>query len=145
MVIRTGRPGIVERVEVDTRHFKGNYPESCSLEVWAAPDTTLPSGATGSRVIDPETSAVWTELLPRVPLGPDAIHVFEQSRTAFLDIFSCNFYDVDSIVVQLTEAFAGDNHVVQLTVRGKGYRELWTGREQERARSRLWLESRPGV
>jgi allantoicase len=31
-VIRLGTSGIVERVEVDTAYFKGNYPESCSIE-----------------------------------------------------------------------------------------------------------------
>ncbi|MBI1786958.1 MAG: allantoicase [Acidobacteria bacterium] len=31
-VIQLGTPGIIHRVEVDTAHFKGNFPESCSLE-----------------------------------------------------------------------------------------------------------------
>jgi allantoicase len=32
VVIKLARPGVVDRVEVDTSHFKGNFPESCSLE-----------------------------------------------------------------------------------------------------------------
>ena len=31
-IIKLGRPGQIHRVEVDTAHFKGNFPESCSLE-----------------------------------------------------------------------------------------------------------------
>jgi allantoicase len=32
VVVALGRPGIVERVEVDTAHFKGNYPDRVSVE-----------------------------------------------------------------------------------------------------------------
>ncbi len=32
-IVRLGAPGTIRRVEVDTSHFKGNFPESCSLEV----------------------------------------------------------------------------------------------------------------
>src|ERR1051326_5818550 len=34
-VIRLGLPGIIRGVVVDTAHFKGNYPEHCSLEACA--------------------------------------------------------------------------------------------------------------
>src|SRR4029077_2527455 len=36
-IVRLGAAGEIHRVEVDTSHFKGNFPESCSLEVCAAP------------------------------------------------------------------------------------------------------------
>src|SRR5262249_46017536 len=32
VVIQLGARGAIHRVEVDTSHFKGNYPDSCSLE-----------------------------------------------------------------------------------------------------------------
>lgn len=35
-VIRLATPGVVERVEVDTMHFKGNYPDRCSVEACRA-------------------------------------------------------------------------------------------------------------
>lgn len=31
-VFRLGTKGIIERIEVDTNHFKGNYPDSCTVE-----------------------------------------------------------------------------------------------------------------
>src|SRR2546423_11096793 len=31
VVVRLGVPGVVDRIVVDTSHFLGNYPESCSL------------------------------------------------------------------------------------------------------------------
>ena len=32
IVVALGTEGIVERIEVDTAHFKGNYPDCCSVE-----------------------------------------------------------------------------------------------------------------
>ena len=32
VILKLGMPGTIRRIEVDTAHFKGNFPESCSLE-----------------------------------------------------------------------------------------------------------------
>jgi len=32
LVLRLGGPGTLDRVEIDTNHFKGNYPDSASVE-----------------------------------------------------------------------------------------------------------------
>src|SRR4026209_513216 len=58
-IVRLGAPGIVRGVVVDTAHFKGNYPESCSLEGCSAP-----AGAG----IEELESAVWRALVPRSEL-----------------------------------------------------------------------------
>ena len=63
-ILRLGIESIIHRVEVDTTHFKGNYPESCSLDAVVAAS-------------DPDASAAWQEVLPRMPLGPHAKHVFD--------------------------------------------------------------------
>jgi allantoicase len=61
-IVRLGRPGEVRRVEVDTDHFKGNAPGSCSLDVTTSPNPD---------------QAVWTPLLGQVKLQPHARHAFE--------------------------------------------------------------------
>jgi allantoicase len=33
VILRLAHPGIIEKIIVDTCHFKGNYPDSCSIEV----------------------------------------------------------------------------------------------------------------
>jgi allantoicase len=68
VIIRLGARGIIEQVEVDTSHFKGNYPESCSIEGCDAPDA----------VGDAEALAclTWTELLPRTSLQAHTRHFF---------------------------------------------------------------------
>ena len=40
-IIKLRKPGEIKRVEVDTSHFKGNFPESCSLEACNLPDATI--------------------------------------------------------------------------------------------------------
>ena len=67
--------GTIRRVEVDTRHFKGNAPGACSLE--AASGSTSGSRSSG---------AAWRELLPRTPLQPHARHVFEDELRELGDV-----------------------------------------------------------
>jgi allantoicase len=67
-VVRLGKPGRLVRVEVDTTHFKGNFPESCSLEGSRDPAALDPSGDTPA----------WTEILPRIKLEAHTRHTFEQ-------------------------------------------------------------------
>ena len=56
--------GKITRVEVDTSHFKGNYPESCSLEVSRAGSDANPDALN------------WQELLPNSKLQAHTRHVF---------------------------------------------------------------------
>jgi allantoicase len=62
-VIKLGNAGNIKRVEVDTSHFKGNYPESCSIEVSRTDDTNL-------------NALVWQELLPNTRLQAHTRHIF---------------------------------------------------------------------
>jgi allantoicase len=76
-IIRLGAPGTLERVEVDTRHFKGNAPGACSLEVTSAGAGESPQG--GSRFGKaPADDAVWREVLSRTALQPHARQAFER-------------------------------------------------------------------
>jgi allantoicase len=70
-IIRLAATGRIRRVEVDTAHFKGNFPESCSLETAFAP----------AAAADVETAALdglaWRELLPRTLLQAHTRHFYE--------------------------------------------------------------------
>ena len=57
-IIRLGLAGVIRGVVVDTAHFKGNYPEQCSIEACAVDG--LP---TTEQLID--GSQQWTGILPR--------------------------------------------------------------------------------
>ena len=67
-VIQLGVPGLVEKIEIDTIHFKGNYPESCMLEWCHEPSAT--------RLTFDPVHAHWDTLLPRTRLGPNQIAAF---------------------------------------------------------------------
>ncbi len=67
-VIRLGLPGIIRGVVVDTAHFRGNYPEACSIEACEL-DDALDLAALAS--------ASWIELLPRSALQGNHKNLFE--------------------------------------------------------------------
>lgn len=38
VILRMARPGYIKRIEVDTNHFKGNYPDRCTIDACFEPD-----------------------------------------------------------------------------------------------------------
>ncbi|MBC7932404.1 MAG: allantoicase [Rubrivivax sp.] len=82
-VIRLGATGTIRRVEVDTLHFKGNFPESCSLEVCRAADFEHDEAAL--------SSLPWRETLPRTKLQAHARHFYEEELTSAGDATHARF------------------------------------------------------
>ncbi|MFQ5689437.1 MAG: allantoicase [Gemmatimonadota bacterium] len=81
VALRLGRRGVIERIEVDTSHFKGNYPESCSVDGWDAGTSEPRDGASGVPALRAEFGHEgWREILPRSPVGPHARHLFGMDR-----------------------------------------------------------------
>lgn len=77
IVIALGHPGIVERIEVDTAHFKGNYPDRCSVQGAVAGDSG--GGSDPARI---DAAGGWPFLLEQKKLEADTIHVFEAADLA---------------------------------------------------------------
>jgi allantoicase len=71
LIVRLGTPGRIQRVEVDTSHFKGNFPDRCSLEGAVLP-ANVPADYLASRAIE------WQTILPEVKLSADKVHPFER-------------------------------------------------------------------
>jgi len=71
-IVRLGAPGHLSRVEIDTNHYKGNYPDRASLEGCLAPGASL--GELGS--------ARWTTILPETKLRPHHRHYFAKELRA---------------------------------------------------------------
>jgi len=70
-IIKLGRPGVIHSLEVDTAHFKGNFPESCSLEAYNAGNAVSDENLT-------DLSVPWTSLLTRTKLQAHTRHYFDQ-------------------------------------------------------------------
>lgn len=65
-ILKLGDAGYLSTVEIDTAHFKGNFPDSCELHATAS-DALIPDDATAN----------WTLILPRTKLGPHRQHFFQ--------------------------------------------------------------------
>jgi allantoicase len=70
VIIKVGGVGEIRRLEVDTAWFKGNFPESCSLEATEAADSTAAALS--------DLSVVWKSILPRTKLQAHTRHFFEK-------------------------------------------------------------------
>ena len=64
VIVKLAHQGIVDKIIVDTCHFKGNYPDSCSIEACVADND------------DVVNNADWKILLPQQKLTADSIHEF---------------------------------------------------------------------
>jgi allantoicase len=65
-VVRLGAAGLLTQVEIDTNHFKGNYPDQASVEGCLRPGASL----------DELTSSDWAEILPSTKLRAHHRHLF---------------------------------------------------------------------
>ncbi|NQV98606.1 MAG: allantoicase [Rhodospirillales bacterium] len=68
IIIKLGAPGYVDRIEVDTAHFKGNYPDKCSLQA------ALVKSGTDQSVIT--QSMFWEQMMAPSKLEADTQHFF---------------------------------------------------------------------
>ncbi|MEO6488583.1 MAG: allantoicase [Ferruginibacter sp.] len=66
VILKLGIPGSIEKIVVDTCHFKGNYPDTCSIEACMSYSDTA--------VIKEEV--LWHTLLPAQKLNADKEHEY---------------------------------------------------------------------
>lgn len=67
VVLRLGHSGRVQKIIVDTKHFKGNYPDSCSIDACYCEED--------DKVLNEEVE--WKVLLSGQKLQADKEHLFE--------------------------------------------------------------------
>ncbi|QNM98915.1 allantoicase [Chitinimonas koreensis] len=73
-ILQLGAPGIVERIEVDTAFFKGNFPDRVSIQA------ALVEGGTDQSLVT--QSMFWPTLLPEQPMRADSVHAFAEQIAA---------------------------------------------------------------
>ena len=71
IIVRLAARTSIERIIVDTAHFKGNYPDACSVQAadHGETDCTVDAALTAS-------SLYWRDVLPRQKLSADSIHEY---------------------------------------------------------------------
>lgn len=67
-IIALGTTGRISRLEIDTAHFKGNYPDRCSIQAAMVATSTDQSVVT--------QSMFWRQLLPEQKMAMDRQHIF---------------------------------------------------------------------
>ena len=70
VIVRLAHKGVIEKIFIDTCHFKGNYPDSCLIEGCNI------SQNEESKLNSPEIT--WTTILPQSKLQADHEHYFEK-------------------------------------------------------------------
>jgi len=73
-IVQLGRPGTIRSLEIDTRHFRGNYPDRAAVSVCYAPNAVI-DGLNWPQF-------EWKRLLPESKLEADTVHPFERELDA---------------------------------------------------------------
>jgi allantoicase len=92
IVVKLGATGSIRKIEVDTNFFKGNYPDSCSIEGCRYPKRDLTSAD-----FSQNKDLSWETLLPQTKLKPHFRHYFdkalaEAARKGSFDYIRVNIY-----------------------------------------------------
>ena len=66
VILKLAKAGQVKKILVDTHHFKGNYPDRCSIEACKSTEDI------------PEMDVTWTTILPEQKLSAHKEHLFEK-------------------------------------------------------------------
>jgi len=71
LIIKFGKPGLIKKLEIDTHHFKGNYPDSCSIQ------TAIINKDLSNKLIV-KNSKNWKFILNKSKLSAHKKHVFKK-------------------------------------------------------------------
>lgn len=74
VIVKLGHPGTIREVEVDTAHFRGNFPDRVSLQAALVRDSSVDAL--------PAASEKWPILLPEQKLRADSVHRFAREVVA---------------------------------------------------------------
>ena len=72
LILKCASIGTVNKIEIDTHHFKGNYPDQCSIQA------ALIKGKISSKKIVNQ-SKKWRNLLGKVKLKAHKVHKFKNN------------------------------------------------------------------
>ena len=84
LIIKFGKPGLIKKLEIDTHHFKGNYPDSCSIQT-----ASISKNLSNKSIVN--NSKNWKFILNKSKLSAHKKHIFKKflikrSKENFLKI-----------------------------------------------------------
>ena len=72
IIIKFGKPGIINKLEIDTHHFKGNYPESLTVQ-----SALITNKINSNKILI--NSKNWKIFLEKMKLKPHKKHIFKSN------------------------------------------------------------------
>ena len=73
LIIKFGKVGIINKLEIDTHHFKGNYPDSFTIQT-----ASILKNVSNSFIV--RSSARWKVILNKAKLKANKKHVFKKFK-----------------------------------------------------------------
>ena len=71
LIIKFGKSGLIKKLEIDTHHFKGNYPDTCSIQT-----ANISNNASNNFIV--RNSNKWKYILNKSKLSANKKHVFKK-------------------------------------------------------------------
>ena len=71
LIIKFGKPGLIKKLEIDTHHFKGNYPDSCSIQT-----ASISKDLSNKSIVN--NSKNWKFILNKSKLSAHKKHIFKK-------------------------------------------------------------------
>ena len=71
LIIKFGKPGLIKKLEIDTHHFKGNYPDSCSIQT-----ASISKDLSNKSIVN--NSKNWKFILNKSKLSAHRKHIFKK-------------------------------------------------------------------
>lgn len=123
-IVRLGQPGLIEAVDIDTRHFTGNFPPEASIEACCCSEDV------------PDESTEWTEIVPRHNLHGDSQHLIDVNAPTPFTHLRLNIFPDGGVArlrvygrVHRSWNSVDDNHVVDLLAATNGGRPVYANNE----------------
>jgi len=74
IIIKFGKPGLIKKLEIDTHHFKGNYPDTCSIQT-----ANITKNLSNKLIVN--NSKNWKYILNKSKLSANKKHTFKKFLT----------------------------------------------------------------
>jgi allantoicase len=71
LIIKFGKSGLIKKLEIDTHHFKGNYPDTCSIQT-----ANIVKNVSNNFIV--KNSKKWKYILNKSKLSANKKHVFKK-------------------------------------------------------------------
>jgi allantoicase len=71
LIIKFGKPGLIKKLEIDTHHFKGNYPDTCSIQT-----ANITKKLSNKLIVN--NSKNWKYILNKSKLSANKKHTFKK-------------------------------------------------------------------